>query len=175
MLVSLWWGACFKSTQCKWQASSQILDLHSHHPIDEDHAWILTTFCTGFSCCPVGVSNLNFSLQYWSWSLTKQNPFEIFEENLKSHCPFLTECILAYGLLCFHPIFKFIGSYLYLPMSVRHHSFPFHCGEGLRKPILQLKLYIFIVILFTVDPALSSLLPFMPQGKTLALAVKSAK
>jgi len=60
-------------------------------------------------------------------------------------------------------------------LSVKHHSFPLHHGEGPRKLILRLKLYIFIVALSTVNPALSSVLPSMPQGKTLALPAKSAK
>lgn len=55
--------------------------------------------------------------------------------------------VVAQDLLCFHSGFKFIGSYLHLPLSVRHHSFPF------RKLILRLKLHIFIVILPTVNPA----------------------
>lgn len=106
-------------------------------------------------------------LRYCSWPLVNQNPDTAL---------FLMHwSISASGLLCFHSGFKSIGSYLHLPLSVRHHTFSLHCGEGLRKPIFWLKLYIFIVFLSTVNPALSSLLPSTPQGKTLALPVKSAK
>lgn len=58
----------------KWQGGSQILDLHTNHPVGEDPAWTLNTFCIRFPCCPVGLSNLNYSLRYCSWPLMNQNP-----------------------------------------------------------------------------------------------------
>lgn len=78
--------------------------------------------------------------------------------------------ILAQGLLCFNSVFKFIGSYLHLASSVTHHSSPLHHGEGIRKWISWLQLYIFIVISSAFNPDLSFLLSSVPQGKALALS-----
>lgn len=139
VLVSLWGGGCFGNMEWKWQGGSQILVLHTHHPGGDDPVWTLTTFSVGFPCCPVGVSNLNYSLHSWSWPLMNQNPGTALFLKHRS--------IVAQGLLCFHSGFKFIGPYLHLPLSVRHHSFP------IRKMILWSKLHIFIVILYTVNPA----------------------
>lgn len=78
--------------------------------------------------------------------------------------------ISSQGLLCFNSVFKSTGCYLHLPSSVTYHLSPFHHGEGIRKWILWLRLYISTVISSTFYPDLGSLLSSVPQGKALALS-----
>lgn len=144
-----WDEGFFKGTESKWQGGSQILG----QLVGTDSAWTVNSL----------------------WSVQHEPSISLLELSSQESNPgsalFLGHCsISAQGLLCLNSAIKSIGCYLHLLSSVTHHLSPLHHGEGVRKWILWLQLYISIVISSIFNPDLGSLVSSVPQGKALALS-----